>query len=115
MWFCRLWQQQLALCLTKALRYLVEGYLEWTTVNHLATNHKGNCSRLRNCLFQTPSQQPPEHFYLEIKMHQRICASPAYPSSHKLSYTGFCLLPQSYHFSTPGYYIILISFRHLNA
>lgn len=69
MWFCRIQQQDLALCLTKAHKYLVEVYLEWSTMNHLATHHKGNCFRLRNCLSQALSQQPPEHFCLVIKMH----------------------------------------------
>ena len=61
--------QDLALCLTKACRCLVEVCLEWSTVNHLATHHKGNCSRLWNCLSRAPPEQPPERFCLVINMH----------------------------------------------
>lgn len=72
-------------------------------MTHLATHHKGNCSRLRNCLSQAPSQQPPGHFCLVIKMHQRIFASPEtnVTSSHKLTHTSFCLLTSYLFFFHP--------------
>lgn len=51
MQFCRIWQQDLALCLTKAHRYLVEVYLEWSTMNHLGTHHKGELLQAQELLF----------------------------------------------------------------
>lgn len=93
MWLCGIWQQDLALCLTEAHRYLVEVYSEWSTVNYLATHHKGNCSRLRSCLSQTPSQQPPEHFCLVTIMHQRIFASPNTLPHPTNCYTVFVCFP----------------------